>query len=83
MRRFLHERVAARTSVERPGEGDGQSLSQGGDRVFDVTLGSDRGRLGVVDDRKVQRLGAAGVLRGGKAALSRIRNPSAAMQSVA
>jgi len=46
MWRFLHERVAARTSVERPGEGDGQSLSQGRDRVLDVALGSDRGASG-------------------------------------
>src|SRR5271163_5271538 len=64
MRWFLHERLAARASVERPGEGDGQSLSQGGDRVFDVALGSDRGRLGVVDDGEGQGLPAAGVLRG-------------------
>ena len=75
MRWFLHERVAARASVERPGEGDGQSLSQGGDRVFDVALGSDRGRLGVLDDGEGQGLRGAGVLKGGKAALSRIRNP--------
>ena len=74
MRRLLHEGLAARASVEGPGEGDGQSLSQGGDRVLDVALGSDRGRLGVVDDRKGQRLGAAWVLWG-KAAVSRTWNP--------
>src|SRR5271155_626725 len=61
MRWFLHERLAARASVERPGEGDGQSLSQGGDRVLDVALGSDRGRLGVFDDGEGQGLRAAGV----------------------
>jgi hypothetical protein len=60
MRRLLHEGLAARASVERPGEGDGQSLSQGGDRVLDLALGSDRGRLGVVYDRKGQRLEAPG-----------------------
>jgi hypothetical protein len=64
MRRLLHERVAAWASVERSGEGDCQSLSQGGDRVLDVTLGSDRGRLGVVDDGEGQGLPAAEVLRG-------------------
>src|SRR5271170_4250363 len=64
MRRLLHERVAARTSVERPGEGDGQSLSHGGDRVLDVALGSNRGRLGVLDDGEGQGLRGAGVLRG-------------------
>ena len=57
---FLHERVAARTSVERPGEGDGQSLSHGGDRVLDVALGSDRGCLGVLDDGEGQGLRGAG-----------------------
>src|ERR1700735_2649689 len=64
MRWFLHERLAARASVERPGEGDGQSLSQGGDRVLDVALGSDRGRFGVLDDGEGQGLRGAGVLRG-------------------
>src|SRR5271170_7741980 len=64
MRWLLHERMAARTSVERPGEGDGQSLSHGGDRVLDVALGSDRGRLGVLDDGEGQGLRGAGVLRG-------------------
>ena len=59
---------------QRPGEGHGQSLSLGGDRVLDVALGSDRGRLGVLDDGEGQRLRGAGVLRGERP-LSRIRNP--------
>ena len=41
VRRLLHERVVAWASVERSGEGDCQSLSQGGDRVLEVTLGSE------------------------------------------
>src|SRR5258707_12175257 len=60
-------RVAAWTSNEAPGEGDGETSSHGGDRVGDVSFGPDRRRLWIGNRRERQAAGVFGwhmVLRG-------------------
>ena len=59
--------VAAWASVEALGEGDGEASSHGGDRVWNMPLRADRGRLWVGNDRERQVFGTARrhmVLRG-------------------
>src|ERR1019366_9328954 len=56
--------LATRAAYEGSGQGDGELSSHRRDRVFDVSLGSDRRRLGVWDAWIGETFRAAGGQRG-------------------
>jgi hypothetical protein len=61
---FCPDGLTTRAAEKRFGESDSEFASDGGDRVLEVTLGPDRRRLWVVNDREGEVFRGVGCLRG-------------------